>query len=79
MFSIGDIIDRLVIENIKIFTVREFLHSKDISDKDYVENFNKMNGLNKNRSELMNCLDKKIENVISKKERNSILSVFKTY
>ena len=30
MNSIGDLIDKLVIENIKIFTIREKLHSKDI-------------------------------------------------
>ena len=32
MNSIGDLIDKLVIENIKIFTVREKLHNKDISE-----------------------------------------------
>ena len=42
MLSIGDLIDKLVIENIKIFTLREKLHSPDISDEEYIQLNDKM-------------------------------------
>jgi hypothetical protein len=79
MNSIGDLIDKLVIENIKIFTVREKLHSEGISDEDYVNLTNNMMILNENRGIIANHLDKKIELVTSGKEENLILKKIKTY
>ena len=79
MYSIGDLVDKLVIENLKIFTVRDQLHSEDLSDKEYVELNNKMNILNQNRSILANLLDDKVEKVVSKKEKNVLLKIIKTY
>ena len=32
MYSIGDLVDKLVIENIKIFNIRQKLREKDLSD-----------------------------------------------
>ena len=43
MLSIADLIDKLVIENIKIFHLRENLHHNDTDDEAYVEAENKMN------------------------------------
>lgn len=79
MYSIGDLVDKLSVENLKIFRVREQLHSEDLSDEKYVELNNKMNILNQNRSTLSNLLDDKVEKVISKKEKNSVLKMVKTY
>jgi len=79
MYSIGDLVDKLVIENLKIFTVRDQLHSENLSDKEYVELNNKMNILNQNRSILSNLLDDKVEKVVSKKEKNVLLKIIKTY
>ena len=79
MYSIGDLVDKLVIENLKIFTVRDQLHSGNLSDKEYVDLNNKMNILNQNRSTLANLLDEKVEKVVSKKEKNVLLKIVKTY
>lgn len=79
MNSIGDLIDKLVIENIKIFNKREMLHTKKLTDAEYVQHSNDMNILNKNRSTISIFLDEKIENVVSGKEANSFLKIIKTY
>ena len=47
MLSIGDLVDKLVIENIKIFSLREKIH-EDISDEEKVQLNNKMITLNEN-------------------------------
>ena len=79
MYSIGELVDKLSVENLKIFRVREQLHSEKLSDEEYVVLNNKMNILNQNRSILSNLLDEKVEKVIAKKEKNSILKMIKTY
>jgi hypothetical protein len=79
MYSIGDLVDKLVIENLKIFSVREKLHDENLTDKEYVQLNNKMNVLNMNRSTLANLLDEKVEKVVSKKEKNVLLKIVKTY
>ena len=78
MLSIGDLIDKLVIEDSKIFTIREKLH-EDISDEQKVQLNNIMNTLNGNRSIIANALDEKIANVLAGKEKNVILKKVKTY
>lgn len=79
MYSIGDIIDKLIIENIKIFNIREKLHSTKLNDKIYTELTNTMMILNDNKTTLSNLLDTKVERVISKKEKNRILKTIKTF
>lgn len=79
MYSIGELVDKLSVENLKIFRVREQLHSDKLSDEEYVNLNNKMNILNQNRSTLSNLLDEKVEKVIAGKEKNSILKMIKTY
>tara|TARA_Y100000310_G_scaffold316153_1_gene367560 strand:- start:1552 stop:1806 length:255 start_codon:yes stop_codon:yes gene_type:complete len=79
MLSIAELIDKLIIENQKIFFTRQKLHSEDLTDEEYVENNNIMNSLNKNRATLCNLLDEKVDKVIAGKEKNSILKVIKTY
>ena len=78
MLSIGDLIDRLVIENSKIFSLREKLHG-DISDEEKVYLNNAMITLNDNRSIIADALDEKIAKVISGKEKNVFLKKIKTY
>ena len=79
MLSIGDLIDKLVIENIKIFTLREKLHTFDVSDNDYITINDKLEILNENRGKICNYLDEKVNNVISGKEKNVVLTKIKTY
>tara|TARA_R100000742_G_C4195312_1_gene26101 strand:+ start:276 stop:542 length:267 start_codon:yes stop_codon:yes gene_type:complete len=79
MLSIADLIDKLVIENIKIFHLRENLHDKNTDDESYVEAENKMNLLNENRGIIMDFLDEKVHGVVVDNERNSYLRNVKTY
>ena len=79
ILSIGELIDKLTIENNKIFMLREELHSANLSDEEYVEINNKMNILNHNRSTLSKILDEKVDNVVDKKEPNCILKNIKIY
>ena len=79
MYSIGELIDKLIIENMKIFNLRESLHLEDISDKAFIENENKMNILNENRGTIIDFLNLKIDNVINGGEKNSVLRNVKTY
>jgi hypothetical protein len=79
MLSIGDLIDKLVIENIKIFTLREKLHSSNITDEDYIQLNDKMITLNENRGTISNYLDEKVNNVVSGVEKNVLLKKIKTY
>lgn len=79
MNSIGEIIDKLIIENMKIFNMREKLHQENIADEEYVELDNKMNILNENRGVIIDCLNEKLDNVQAGKEKNVILRSIKTY
>lgn len=79
MLSIGDLIDKLIIENVKIFTLREKLHTEGLSDEEYVKLNDKMMILNENRGVICNYLDEKVSNVVSGKEKNVILKKIKTY
>ena len=79
MYSIGDLVDKLTVENLKIFRIREDLHNEELSDEKYVKLNNKMNILNQNRSILSNLLDEKVERVVAGKEPNSFLKNIKTY
>tara|TARA_Y100000592_G_C5264561_1_gene218934 strand:+ start:295 stop:558 length:264 start_codon:yes stop_codon:yes gene_type:complete len=79
MLSIAELIDKLVIENIKIFRLRESLHSESLSDEEYVNVENKMNLLNENRGIISDFLDDKIHNVVVNGEKNRYLRNIKTY
>ena len=79
MYSVGDLVDKLVIENIKIFSIRDKLHGEKLSDKEYVDLNDKMMALNKNRGIISNLLDEKIDGVINGTEKNVILTTVKTY
>lgn len=78
MYSIGELIDKLIIENIKIFKLRETLHKKETTDEEFVANENKMNMINENRGTIVNFLNKKIDAVIDG-EQNSYFRDVKTY
>ncbi len=79
LLSIAEIIDKLVIENIKIFTTREKLHSPEISDEEFVYCENKMNILNENRGNIIQFLDQKIQDVVNKTDVNTHIKNVKTY
>ena len=79
MYSIGELVDKLVIENIKIFNLREELQTTNLSSDEYVKTENKMNTINENRSTIILFLNKKIEQVIAGKEKNSYFKDVKTY
>lgn len=78
MYSVGELIDKLIIENIKIFRLRETLHSPSIDDTTYVMNDHKMNTINENRAVIIKFLDKKIKDVTDGKP-NSYFKDVKTY
>lgn len=78
ILSIGELIDKLIIENIKIFSLREKLNIAESNADAGVLN-EKMMTLVANRSALIACLDQKIESVISKNESNRILRTIKTF
>ncbi len=79
MLSIGDLVDKLVVENIKLFNIREEMHKGTLGDDEYVQANIKMMTINDNRGIIIKFLDKKISNVISGKEPNVILKNVKTY
>jgi hypothetical protein len=78
MLSIGDMIDKLVIENIKIFTLRDKIHDST-DDEEIVKLTEKMMVCNENRGIIANYLDDKVNNVADGKETNVILKKIKTY
>ena len=80
MYSVGDLIDKLVIENIKIFNIRQEMNTNsEITNEEFVALENNMNILNSNRSTIIKFLDTKISNVISGKEENKYIRDVKTY
>jgi hypothetical protein len=78
MYSIGELIDKLIIENIKLFDIRDSIN-KNPSDPDFVENENKMNILNENRSIIVKFLNEKIDNVFNNIQQNVYFKDIKTY
>jgi hypothetical protein len=79
MYSIAELVDKLIIENIKIFRLRESLHTDKNTDEDFVLNENKMNIINQNRGTIIKFLNEKIEDVIDKQDQNSYFKDVKTY
>lgn len=79
MLSIGDMADKLIIEDIKIFSIREKLHTGVLTDSERARLNENMITLNENRSIIANSLDEKINNVLAGRERNVILKRIKTY
>jgi len=79
MYSVGELIDRLIIEDIKVFNLRETVHNKKISKKEKVLIFNKLNIFNNNKAILVGFLDTKINNILDGKEKNQLLKIIKTY
>ena len=80
MLSIGELTDKLVIENIKIAVLKERLNSSGAveGDEEYVKMYEKMMDLNTNRSVISKELDSKIERVLAG-EKNCVLKTVKTY
>jgi hypothetical protein len=78
MLSIGDMIDKLVIENIKIFTLRDKIHDST-DEEEIVKLTEKMIVCNENRGIIANYLDDKINNVVDGREANVVLKKIKTY
>lgn len=78
MLSIGDLVDKLVIENIKIFTLRDKIHASN-DDNEIVKLTETMMVLNENRGIIANFLDEKVNNVVDGNEKNVILKKIKTY
>ena len=79
MLSIGELIEKIVIENIKIFNIRERLHVETLGDEDYVNLNEKMMQINDNKGELVRLLDLKLDRVLSGSEKNRVINPIKTY
>jgi len=78
MYSVGELIDKLIIENIKIFNLRDDLHTKKMDNHEFVEIDNKMMTINSNRSIIVKFLNSKIDDVVKGKP-NSYFKDIKTY
>jgi len=79
MLSIGDIVEKLVIENIKIAHLKQQLSTLSEGSAEYSVIYTKMMVLNKNRSVIIAALDEKVERVASGREKNRLLEIIKTY
>ena len=83
MYSIGDLVDKLVIENMKIFSLRDKMMDMEAAEqkdsREYTEVYQKMMLIVENRATVCNALDEKIEKVSSGKERNHFLKKLRTY
>ena len=79
MLSIGDMVDKLCIESIKIFNIREKIHDSKTSDEEKITLTETMIALNENRGIIMNFLDDKVNNVVNNNEPNVVLKKIKTY
>jgi hypothetical protein len=79
MLSIGDFVDKLCIESIKIFNIREKIHDPNTPDEEKISLTETMITLNENRGIIMNYLDDKINNVVNNGEPNVVLKKIKTY
>ena len=76
LLSVGEIIDKLIIENIKIFNLREQLN-KSTDESEIIQLNEKMLTLNENRSILIVALDNKLNHVIAG-GKNGILKRIRT-
>jgi hypothetical protein len=79
MLSIGDIVDKLCIENLKVFSLREKLYAPGTSEEDRVAINKVMIDLNENRGIITNALDEKVRRVVAGEEPNVALKKIKTY
>ncbi len=83
MYSIGDLVDKLIIENMKLFSLRDKLMELETDDKknseEYVKIYHKIMLLNENRATVCNALDDKINKVTTGQERNVFLKKIRTY
>lgn len=77
-YSLGELIDKITIENIKIATLREQLHGETNPEKK-IELNDKMMHLNQNRSILSKAINDKINDVFSGKDNNETLKNIRTY
>ena len=57
MNSIGDLIDKLIIENIKLFSIRDKIHNEELTDEEKTNLYETMSILNENRGIICNYLD----------------------
>jgi len=78
LLSIGELLDKLIIENIKIFNLRDQLHKAENNEDVGLLN-EKMMSLVSNRSAIIAFLDQKIENVANKNDINRHLKTIKTF
>jgi hypothetical protein len=80
LLSIGEIVDKLIIENIKVATLKERLNKSGLveSDEEYVLMYQKMMALNTNRATITKALEEKIQRVASG-EKNAVINQIKTY
>jgi len=75
LLSVGEIIERIVIENIKIAILKQRIAEGENDP----ELYRKMMAMNSNRGVLVAELDRKIEAVLNGTEKNRMLSVVKTH
>ena len=78
LLSVGELVDKLIIENVKIFRLRDMLHNPTLDHKERVEADVNMNIVNQNRGVIQKALDDKLL-AVRRGEPNRVLKDVKTY
>ena len=78
LLSFGELVDKLIIENVKIFRLRDKLHNPTLDQKERVEADVQMNIVNQNRGLIQRALDEKLL-AVKRGEPNRVLKDVKTY
>ena len=79
MLSIGDWVDKLCIENIKIFTTRDKFNAMKDDPIESPKLYSLMMQMVDNRAKIANALDEKIQAVMSGKDSNEFIKRIRTY
>jgi hypothetical protein len=78
MLSIGELVDKLVVETMKGHYLRDKLHGLKEEDPEYLDLYQKLMISNDNRGIVSNLLDEKVDKVVMGGQ-NVIVKRFKTY
>jgi hypothetical protein len=79
MITFGELVDRLQIINIKIYSLIEITANNNISDKKRVAVEHNIHILNAQRKDLIDELDRYIDDVIKKKREHKLYPRLKSY
>ena len=79
MLSIGDWVDKLIIENMKIFTTRDKFNASKEDPVESAKLYDLMMQMVDNRAKISNALDEKVQAVMSGKDSKEFIKRIRTY